>query len=321
VRTLSIAMATCDGERFLAEQLTSIAQQTAPPLELVVSDDASGDATPSIVEGFARDAPFPVSLHRNETRLGVGENFVRAAGLCRGDLVAFADQDDVWRPEKLERCAAALEQHRALLVVHACEVVDEALRPLGRSVPAIPAERVAEPLATPRWAEAPGMAMVFERDLLSLLPWEARPAAHHRHGRLLHDEWVLALARLGGRTAFLPDRLVLYRQHEVNVEGTPEPARPPLAIGSEYYRLRSVQARGWAELLREGPFAGEGGAWGRLADALELRAPVHDSGRRRVARASLLGRAARSGAYRPRSREGFGVRGLLRDAALIVAGR
>ena len=319
--TVSVALASFNGGRFIREQLESIAGQTLPPTELVVSDDGSIDDTCALVDSFARDAPFPVHLHRNAERLGVGSNFMHAASRCLGDHVAFADQDDVWLETKLELCGAALERHGARLVVHACEVVDEALVPLGRAVPAIPEERVAEPLTTPRWAEAPGMAMVFERDLLSVLPWESRPSAHHGHGRLLHDEWVLALARLTGRTAFLPDRLVLYRQHEVNVEGTPEPSRPPLAIGAEYYRLRSAQARGWAALLRDGPFDDEGSAWARLADALDLRALVHDSDRGRIARASLLGRAARGGVYRPRSREGFGVRGLLRDAALVVSGR
>jgi glycosyltransferase involved in cell wall biosynthesis len=324
--TVSVALASFDGSRFIREQLESIAAQTLAPFELVVCDDGSTDDTCAVVEAFARDVPFPVQLHRNSERLGVASNFMRAASLCSGDLVAFADQDDVWLPGKLERCAVALETHDARLVVHACEVVDESLQPLGRAVPDIPRERVAEALSTPRWAEAPGMAMVFDGELLAILPWESRPPAHHRHGRLLHDEWVLALARLAGRTAFLPDRLVLYRQHPVNVEGAPtrglrQTGAEALTGGADYYERRREQAAGWAELLRGGPFAAEGRAWAALATSLALRAQVHDRSLGRIERAARLANAARAGAYRPRCRDGFGFRGLLRDAALVAGGR
>lgn len=324
--TVSIAMATCDGEQFLAEQLASIAEQTAPPHDVVVCDDASSDGTASVVERFAADAPFPVTLHRNEKRLGVGENFIRAAMLCSGDLIAFADQDDVWRAEKLERCVGALTRHDARLVVHACEVVDDALRPLGRVVPKIPSERVSEAQTTPRWAEAPGMAMVFDRDLLSLLPWDRRPRAHHAHGRLLHDEWVLALARLEGRTVYLPDRLVLYRQHGVNVEGAPQRGLGPqlseaASVGADYYARRAAQARDWAELLSGGGFAAEGESWARLAAALDLRVAAHSPERGRRQRLAAVATGLRRGAYGSRRSDGFGLRGLARDALLAAAGR
>ena len=317
-------MATCDGERFLGEQLASIAAQTALPHELIVSDDASTDSTPSIVARFARDAPFRVSLHRNEQRLGVGENFMRAARLCGGELLAFADQDDVWGPEKLERCAATLDEPGVHLCVHACSVVDEGLEPLGAIVPKIRRSRAVPGLEVPKWAEAPGMGMVFERSLLDLALWERRPRAHHSHGRLLHDEWVLGLARLSGRISFLAEPLCLYRQHDVNIEGAPSKGvgtrfSHAASIGAAYYARRAVQARDWAELLRGGQFAAEGESWARLAAALEWRARVHDRGRGRVSRAAELVGAARNGAYRSRRREGFGIRALVRDAAFVAA--
>ena len=316
-------MATLDGERFLGEQLRSILRQTLLPLELVVCDDGSSDGTPALLEEFARDAPFPVRVHRSERRLGVGDNFLRAASLCVGELVAFADQDDVWLEEKLARAVAALDAPGVGLVVHACTVVDEGLRSLGKAVPFIRRPHLAEPLAAPRWGQAPGMAMTFERELLALLPAERRPRAHHEHGLLLHDEWVYGLARLARKIAFVPDELVLYRQHPVNVEGAPDRGLrrrlgDAATLGWEYYRRRAGQARDWAELLDGGPFGAEAAAWRRLAEGLELRAEVYRPDAARLTRAGALRRALRGGAYRPRSREGFGARGLARDATLLA---
>ena len=57
---ISVAMATCDGERFVLEQLESIACQRRPPDELIVCDDASRDDTFARLEAFASRAPFEV---------------------------------------------------------------------------------------------------------------------------------------------------------------------------------------------------------------------------------------------------------------------
>ena len=92
---LSVAMATYNGERFLEQQLLSIARQIRLPDEMVVSDDGSNDGTIDILERFATNAPFPVRIYRNLNPLGYGDNFLKAASLCDGDLIAFSDQDDV----------------------------------------------------------------------------------------------------------------------------------------------------------------------------------------------------------------------------------
>lgn len=325
--TVSVAMATCDGGRFIREQLESIAAQTLAPSELVVSDDGSTDDTCAVVEAFARDALFPVRLHRNSERLGVASNFMRAASLCSGDHVAFSDQDDVWLAGKLERCAAALDERGVRLCVHACVVVDEALAPLGRIVPKIRRSRVVPGLEVPKWAEAPGMGMVFERTLLDVAPWERRPRAHHSHGRLLHDEWVLGLARVSGLIAFLAEPLCLYRQHGVNVEGAPERGvgsrvSEAASIGADYYARRAEQARDWLSLLTEvAGSEGEAASYGRLAAALELRATAHSPEGGRRQRLAAVATGLRRGAYASRRGDGFGFRGFARDALLAAAGR
>lgn len=323
---VAVALATRNGERYLEEQLASIAEQTQPPAELVASDDASTDGTVAILECFASQAPFPVRIERNEEPLGVGENFVKAATLCSRPLIAFSDQDDVWFGTKLARCAGAFDDPEVCLVVHTCLVVDEHLSPTGENVPRMGRSSVAEPLTTHKWLQAPGMAMVFSRRLLTALPWEARPPAHEPGRRLLHDEWIYGVARVTGKIAFLSDALALYRQHSVNVFGVPDRGtstaiRHAANIGGDYYGRRAEQARAWASLLADTPelpaAQDEAGSYARLAAALEARAAVYRSERRFRA----LARAVRTGTYRSRRAEGFGLRGLARDAALAVLGR
>ena len=63
---ISVAMATYNGERYIREQLDSIARQTLLPIEIVITDDGSTDRTREVVEEFARTSPFLVRLVRNE---------------------------------------------------------------------------------------------------------------------------------------------------------------------------------------------------------------------------------------------------------------
>ena len=60
---ISVALATYNGERFLEEQLDSVAAQTCPPYELVVGDDGSSDRTIDILDRFAKRVSFPVTAH------------------------------------------------------------------------------------------------------------------------------------------------------------------------------------------------------------------------------------------------------------------
>src|SRR5258708_37621369 len=103
---LSVAMCTYNGARFLPEQLESIAAQTKLPDELVVCDDRSTDGSVEIIRSFAQRAPFEIRLDINANNLGSTKNFEKAIGLCQGEIIALADQDDVWCPQKLSRIAS-----------------------------------------------------------------------------------------------------------------------------------------------------------------------------------------------------------------------
>ena len=89
---ISVVVASFNGSEHIAEQLTSIAGQTLAPLEIIVSDDRSTDATVERVREFAARSSVPVVLIQSQHQLGYPENFLRAALSARGELIAFSDQ-------------------------------------------------------------------------------------------------------------------------------------------------------------------------------------------------------------------------------------
>ena len=127
--TVSVVMATYNGAAYVAEQLRSILEQRCPPLEIVIGDDQSTDDTVQTIGEMASTSGIPIDLVVNETRLGHADNFLRAAVRARGDLIALADQDDVWLPDKLALAVAALSDPAVALWVHDRTMVDEQLRP------------------------------------------------------------------------------------------------------------------------------------------------------------------------------------------------
>ncbi len=165
--TVAVALATCNGESYLQQQLQSLFQQAVRPVELLVGDDCSTDSTSSILEATLRDAPFPVKVVYRHERLGYADNFLTLAMNASADLVAFCDQDDVWYPEKLGRVADAFRNPDVVLVAHHVDVVDADGKSLNRVFPRDRIEGVFQtnlPLAV-----YPGLAITVRRELLSAI--------------------------------------------------------------------------------------------------------------------------------------------------------
>lgn len=210
--SLSVAMATYNGERFLSELLESLSRQSVLPHELVVTDDGSCDSTLAILKTFAAISPFPVRIHQNPRQLGYGDNFLRAASLCQSDLIAFADQDDAWMPNKIARCLPFFADGEVLMSIHAGMVVDELLNPLGYHHPKIRCTRV-EIDHTIYRQPMPGFAMIIRKDLPGL--FHTPRANNLSNGKPMpHDTWAAFLASTFGRVAFIQDALVCYRRHQ-----------------------------------------------------------------------------------------------------------
>lgn len=93
-------MATYNGARYIREQLESILSQTIQDFELIICDDCSTDCTLEIVKEYA-DKDNRIQVFVNDENLGYRKNFEKTALMCKGNLVAFCDQDDIWLPNHL----------------------------------------------------------------------------------------------------------------------------------------------------------------------------------------------------------------------------
>lgn len=129
---ISIAMTTYNAGPWLTGQLESFVEQSLRPDEVVICDDGSTDGTIEALHLFAKSAPFKVRVECNPTNLTTTPNFEKSVSLCEGEFIFLADQDDVWRPNKIKTLVAELEAHpEAGAVFSNGRVVDENLTPLG----------------------------------------------------------------------------------------------------------------------------------------------------------------------------------------------
>ena len=267
---ISVAMATFNGERFIAEQLASLRAQTRLPDELVVCDDQSTDRTLDLVEQFARTAPFEVRIHRNERNLGFGDNFLRAASLCRGDWIAFCDQDDVWLADKLATAEryTHLPGRNVLVVAHNADVVDESLVPSGVRYLNLRKVMVCEGRKLPNLWVASGFTMLFRADLVRRIPYDDRgPDPSLPGAALAHDVWVCRIARSLGDIVILPQSLVLYRRHPATTTSFLAGGNQRVKESKGLFRqLRTLAVRGAQIYQRHADAAAyQAAVFGRLA--------------------------------------------------------
>jgi glycosyltransferase involved in cell wall biosynthesis len=322
---VSVAMATYNGERFLQEQLDSLARQTLLPVELVVCDDGSADGTVEILRRFATSAPFRVRIYQNETRLGPGFNFLSALGRCAGDLVAFCDQDDVWKESKLRVCTEVMSDPSVALVSHSAAIFSSQPLAHHRRHPDHRScvWRSCEDFVAHRW-ELLGFSMVLRRTVSNsahvpeysadLSPWCA------------HDVWATAAALSCGQVVLLADELAFYRLHENNATLQLHPKGrtrvPPDPSGLE---RGAKNFAGLAKFLRyAASFCDERarqtfhdyiGQVERTSRLCSERARLHHAcGRRLTATKRLAGMLAK-GDYGSR---GLGAKAFVRDALLTA---
>jgi Glycosyl transferase family 2 len=325
---LSVALCTYNGAAFLPDQLASIARQSRLPDELIVRDDASVDDTPAVVQAFAASAPFPVRFERNAVRLGSTRNFDGAIAACTGDLIALSDQDDVWRPDKLEAIERRFQERPSLgLVFSDADLVDAALNPIGARLWA----RVGFDSGRQRFWQARGplTALVPGRIVTgATLAFRSRFRAlvlptPDGIAPMIHDGWIsLAIAAVAG-VGFIEEPLVSYRLHGAQQIGAPQtfdapPRLGPIASASRVnaYSMHIASLRALQERLAAGLAGLEGvAAASRVQTILrhfDTRANLPSG---RLDRLRVVLRELASGRYHD---HGNGVRSAIKDLAWSV---
>ena len=221
--TIGVALCTYNGERYLPAQLESIARQSRKPDLLLICDDKSEDKTNEILQAFSAKAEFPVSICRNEINLGNLRNFEKAISRCDTDIIVLSDQDDWWRPDKLQILEDRFHgDTRAGAVFSDAQIVGENLEDLGYTL--LDAVMVNE--AERRAALAGQLFPVLLRRNIVCGATMAIRGTWKQHvlpfpDDVVHDEWMSLVIAAHAAARFVPETLIRYRQHSANKIGLP----------------------------------------------------------------------------------------------------
>lgn len=232
---ISVCMATYNGERFICEQVVSILSQLHSGDELVVSDDGSTDHTLDLLKAYNDPR---IRLLQGPQR-GLTYNFENAIAHARGDYLFLSDQDDVWKPNKVERMVEAMDRLNVDLVVSDATITDANLQPTGHTLQGDTPPHTGF-LHTIYHTTYVGCCTAFRSTILKrLLPFPPRI--------VMHDYWIGQVADYFFKTAFIPDSLMYYRRHDANAS-TLTTGKSPLSLRQKlayrywivYYLLKRV---------------------------------------------------------------------------------
>jgi hypothetical protein len=216
---VAILLSTRNGASFLGEQLDSLLAQSHGEWEIFWRDDGSQDATQSLMHAFADGVGHGrvVDMNDNFGHLGITASFLGLLRRAPRDrIIAFADQDDVWLPEKLARGVAALARMPSATPGLYCarqRLVGENLAPVKDS------PLLSGPLGFPQAMTqnvATGCTVMLNPKAARLLCDAREPP------ETLHDWWSYLLVSAAGGMVTMDDTpTVLYRQHAHNAVGVP----------------------------------------------------------------------------------------------------
>ena len=202
---ISVCVATYNGEKFIREQIDSILCQLSSDDEIIVSDDGSTDGTIVIINCIGDKR---IRIIEGPRKHSPTFNFENALKEAKGDYIFLADQDDVWKTNKVEVCMKWLQKYDC--VVSDAEVTDSNLNPLYPSLYAIMQVRQGHIYNTVWKNGYTGCCMAFRRNILEAsLPFPKDIP--------MHDIWIGNVAAYKYNVKFIPDKLILFRRHKENI--------------------------------------------------------------------------------------------------------
>lgn len=203
---VSVITTVYNGERFLAEAIESILQQSYGDFEYILINDASTDSSPTILDHYASLDPRLLVFH-NSSNLHIDRSLNRALGSAHGDYIAVLDQDDLAHSQRLERQVAFLDANPEIGVVGTQAVSINAGGQSRRSMvfPIVPdLARWVILFATPVLHSA----AMMRRSLLQ------KVGGYGSRSRYAADYALWAELITHTKIANLPETLVSYRRHD-----------------------------------------------------------------------------------------------------------
>ena len=268
---IGVVMATYNGEKYVAKQLESIVEQSLKPNIIVVSDGGSTDNTVKICRDYLSNTDIDYTILESTSHLSVTKNFERAYTFCKSaKYIFFADQDDIWLPNKISDLVQVMEDNGAMLGFSNASIVDEDMNYLGKdlwsSIGFKPKDviNIYQPNDTEMFLRlikgnyVTGMCMCVHKSAHKYIV----PMSYNT----LHDYWIALICANVGVTVAYNKALVKYRQHRDNVVGTKRSIKKALANAYDYksrldrrvrlvddleYRLRGFMKTANTKLIKE----------------------------------------------------------------------
>lgn len=233
-KTVSIAMAVCNGEKYLSEQIDSILCQLESEDELIISYDPSSDDTYKIIKDYeSKDKRVKVVINNDHTR-GLVSNFENALRHCKNEIIFYSDQDDIWMPDKIDKMVKCFDNPKVTVAIHDAKLVDENLNVTIESTFKIRGGSTSFLKNLIRLSYI-GCSMAFRKDMLPVvLPLPTKKRSH--------DWWTGSICSCYGKMVMVDEPLILHRIHQDNA--TPK-KRPPLSyqISVRWIIITQVVAR------------------------------------------------------------------------------
>jgi hypothetical protein len=243
--TVSVALCTFNGQKYLKDQLESIASQTILPDEVVICDDCSTDRTIEIARQFAKNAPFDVHIFENTKTLRVTKNFEKALNLCQNEILFLCDQDDIWYSDKIKILTSFLDSNPECQAVFSdAELIDENAKPMSQQLwdklrfwdeqqKLWQAGKSIDVLL--QGNRVTGCTVAFRKSLLN----QTVPFPTHIP-EFIHDTWIAMAASVQNTIQFCPVTLTGYRQHAEQQIGTrPKNTRKVVTFADRFTRTHS----------------------------------------------------------------------------------
>ena len=205
---VSVAMITYNGELFLKEQLDSILCQLTKEDELVISDDGSLDNTVAIIQEYQKK--YCNIRFLTGPKKGIKKNVEHVLRNCQGEYIFLADQDDIWKSNKIERIMELFRKTDASLMIHDAIVFCEDLQnPILDSFFSFRGSKsgVIKNIIKNSYM---GCCMAFSRELIDkILPIPNNIEMHDQWIGILNDYFLK-------KSYFCQEPLLYYRRHQEN---------------------------------------------------------------------------------------------------------
>lgn len=199
---ISVCIATYNGEKYIRQQLESILCQLNIDDEIIVSDDQSTDNTVNIIRNIGDTR---IKIIEGPGKKSPTLNFENTLRKAKGDYIFIADQDDVWKPNKVEVCMKWLKNYDC--IISDAEVTDKILNVIHPSLYKLLNVKQGRIYNTIWKNGYTGCCMVFKRNILDAsLPFPSDIP--------MYDIWIGNIAAYKFNIKFISDKLIYFRRHE-----------------------------------------------------------------------------------------------------------